>query len=755
MSAAARHRAFAIACAAALVAEAPFATPAAAQPPNYRRVDLILADTLGGAVTGVAFDEATSIAYVSRGARVEALDVASDPAGPKLLATSERLAGIARVLGAAGGRAFVAVRNTAGDGTTMEALMVLSTAGVPGAGGGQAALPVVGGIAVSAKIPPSAGEAARVERAFAADASTAYLVAADSPRIVRVIDLRAWPSTSEADVALAADVNGVAIAGGTLFAATDGGVTTVDVTDRNAPVARGALALRWGADGVAVAGATAYATTGDGLASIEIGDPARPALRGPLDEGCAEGAAVVVAGGRVWVARPEQFREPSSVVLCGLEPNGAERPPRRESWSQRGIAGFGKTLLVADGLAGLAAIRPPAAADGGIDTAWRQPTIGDASGIARASGGGAVRVVDSDHEIWSFDAADSAAPRPLGHARVDAPAGIVGSSAGLAVREPNAFLGYLGGVDGGGSMAALDVAAPDRVGVLGTWTTYDVPEERQFDIDSGYSPTSRYGPFLAGNTLYLTGGTVPLTVLDVADPTAPRWLGRFGGTEPFHEAGGLAFDGSRAWIALLDQGVGLLDVADRLAPKLIDQVRLPGYTEDVARDGCCVLAATSGTVRPAGAEGGALVILDAASHEPIAALPSDVPWYRLVVDGTRAYLFGEGVVAIVDVRDPAHPVEVGRVRTGYSNDWSVLPLAVVGDTMWAGTSDLGVSIYRLTEGDAFTPPPPVGPPGTLTPEPPRTPRPTPTVRAEPTSTADPSRPAGARAYLPYGLVERP
>ncbi|MFN8422612.1 MAG: hypothetical protein U0470_04200 [Anaerolineae bacterium] len=101
--------AFALAVSAAPLSASPAAalSPAQspAQPLTYRRADLALVDTLGGAVTGVAFDEATSIAYVSRGARVEALDVASDPAGPLLLATSDRLAGVARVLAPqAGGR---------------------------------------------------------------------------------------------------------------------------------------------------------------------------------------------------------------------------------------------------------------------------------------------------------------------------------------------------------------------------------------------------------------------------------------------------------------------------------------------------------------------------------------------------------------------------------------------------------------------------------------------------------------------------
>ena len=65
-----------------------------AQTTAYHRVDLTLVTTLGGAVTGVVVDGATGIAYVSRGARVEALDVTSDPTTPKVLATSERLAGV-------------------------------------------------------------------------------------------------------------------------------------------------------------------------------------------------------------------------------------------------------------------------------------------------------------------------------------------------------------------------------------------------------------------------------------------------------------------------------------------------------------------------------------------------------------------------------------------------------------------------------------------------------------------------------------
>ena len=184
---------------------------------------------------------------------------------------------------------------------------------------------------------------------------------------------------------------------------------------------------------------------------------------------------------------------------------------------------------------------------------------------------------------------------------------------------------------------------------------------------------------------------------------------------------------------MYEHGLGLLDVSDPTMQRLIDRIALPDSTRDVARIGGYVLASTVDRVEavpgddfppPPTPGRGMLVVLDAATGRPLARLATDVPGDRLVVDGARVLLYGEGRIEAVDMRDPLRPVAVGAVWTGAADGTDgpeVRPLAVVGDTIWAGTGDLGVSIYRLTEGDPFDPPPPIAP----------------------------------LAYLPYGAVPRP
>ncbi|MEO8083031.1 MAG: hypothetical protein ABI780_04360, partial [Ardenticatenales bacterium] len=517
-------------------------------------------------------------------------------------------------------------------------------------------------------------------------------------------------------------------------AATDGGVTTIDVRDPARPDVIGALPLIGGAGAVAITGTTAYATTWDGLAAVDVGDSAHPAVRGPRNPYCGTERyrALAVTGGRAWTGPVDQ-PFPSTFHSCGLAQTDAVGSSYLAfAFRMRGIASAGDAALFAGQHVGLTSIRWPAPPDSSPPTGWSMPALGDVTGLHGASS--VVRASDADSELWTFDTAVASAPVPVDRSVLwpmpEQADRLADRTGGLAVDGDVAFQVFLGGYRYGGSVAAIALAPLAQPTVIGQWRSSDVPGDRRWGSPDDDHPTSPYGPYLSGDTLYVTGPSVALTALDVASPAAVRWLGRFGEPESGFSGGGLAPDGPRAWLALYKRGLGLLDVSDPTAPRLIDRFALPDSTRDVALVGGDVLASTVDRVEPVPGDDfppppspghGLLVVLDAATHRPVARLPTDVPGDRLVVDGGRALLYGEGRIEVVDIRDPRRPVTVGAVRTGAADSPDVRPLAVVGDTIWAGTGELGISIYRLTEGETFTPSPPITP----------------------------------RAYLPYGLAARP
>ena len=245
------------------------------------------------------------------------------------------------------------------------------------------------------------------------------------------------------------------MAGATLLAATNEGLTAIDVGDPSKPEVRGELALLGGAGAVAVKGTTAYATTYAGLAAIDIGDPSQLALRGPRNPHCGNrrDGAVAITGGRAWVVQGSGSFA-TTVRSCGL----AQADGVGSSWliafAVRGIAASGDAVLVAAQRFGLLSLTHSAPPDNSFTFGWRMPALGAVGGLTAT--GDVVRATDSDSELWTFDATSAAAPVPLGRSDYWPPTASRQDdlAAGLAVRGDVAFQAFIGGHSYGGSVAA-------------------------------------------------------------------------------------------------------------------------------------------------------------------------------------------------------------------------------------------------------------------------------------------------------------
>lgn len=640
----------------------------------------------GGAVTGVIVEDAR--AYASRGDRVDAYDLGGQV--PRPLGSSAPLGGVVTVHDVFGTRLVASIRRGHGDAAAAR-LVVLDVAG---------AQPVM------ARDLGTTLEGTAWELATAVASARGVFVIpgpcddcdVERPAEVWLHDLGAFPAVETSRFALPAPPTDLALRDDWLVVSHDDGLMVLDVGAPLAPVVVGQLALPW-TRALALRGSTALVLAKGGLHTVDLTDPRAPAVVGtprPLS-----GSDIVVDGRAAWLAE-RTWRHPAARGIVqqidlddpAVDPAGFDLP------DLRAIAAANGQLIAAQGRHGLQTLAVVDGRDRYLESRWRSRTVGAVAGIAAA--GGLAVVTDADREVWVLDAARPAAPQPLG--RVDAPGDDEAASdatvGGVAVRGGLAYVSTLGdpsGLGSHGGLTVVDIADPRAPTVVGGWATYDMPAAEEHAVRTYALPTNPFGPVADGGLLYLPGGTVPLTVLDVADPTAPAWRGRFGGDDPFLEAGGFALDGARAWLALRAGGVGVLDLARPPSIALVDQIRLPGLTTDVVRVGDTVLALTEVDGRVARV--GRAWLIDAPSRTR-GRVVTGVPAGRATVDGARAYLTDAGALAALDLSDADAPRIVARLALDGGRPGDAPVVGRVGDVLWVADGDLGLSIVRLVEGAA-------------------------------------------------------
>lgn len=221
-----------------------------------------------------------------------------------------------------------------------------------------------------------------------------------------------------------------------------------------------------------------------------------------------------------------------------------------------------------------------------------------------------------------------------------------------------------------------------------------------------------------------------LAVVDLIDPAQPELVG-LSDMLPRH-IGGLDEAGGIVVAALFDEGVGIFDVHNPAAPRLVARLQLPDEAWDVAVSGNVAYVAggeaglvvvdrgdpgeprlravvdTPGSAHAvklagqhafvAGTEGGLRVldVADPGAPREVGALAPDMEGQEfedVEVSGGYAYVIADSSLRIVDVRDPAAPRPVSTTRAGNGYLWNV---AVSGQRAYAVDQDGLVLVYDVS-----------------------------------------------------------
>ena len=194
---------------------------------------------------------------------------------------------------------------------------------------------------------------------------------------------------------------------------------------------------------------------------------------------------------------------------------------------------------------------------------------------------------------------------------------------------------YIAGSDG---VTVVDVADPTAPRVVGA---YHRPQSA--DYFWSFALRDRY--------LYLTRSRAGVVVLDLAEPTAPREVTTLA-------TGGFAVDvrlaGSYGYVVERDRGVRVLDLTAPAEPRVVGMYNTVGVANHVT---------TRGTLAYVAALEAGLRIVDVSDpDEPRLVGVLDTPGlaWRVAVGGDIAYVADyEGGLRLVDVADPTRPRELG------------------------------------------------------------------------------------------------
>jgi len=684
-----------------------------AQPAQARDASALSFRSLGaygGSFSGVVVSGTT--AFASRGSHLDAYDVA-DPAAPRLLGTSAHLPTVGAVQAVAGGRAYLVERKRGGDDVSAQydQLYVVDVA--------DAGTPVLAGML---RLPRHAlrNVLAVGTRIYAASGAAGISVVDASdmarPQLLATVDMGGTitgvAAFGERLLAAATDEDGT----GWLLVLDADGSGGVFVVGRVEVGARTGLVVSTGNFAFIEAAERVAGNMLQGMTTIvDLADPRLPRAVGRIELTgvqafsvapgrlfALEAAYGVRDNGHLWSVDTSRLPETSAVELRSVSANG--------------IATAGDRLLLAAGARGIETLAH--VDDGGEGTIVVEnllPTLGNPVGIAFEDG--LAYATDGDEELWVLDVGDPAAPIALGRTTFSHPDPyrLTGFQGGpLVVRGGLVYAARRSGFLSLGGLHVFDVADPRAPAQLGMWDPDEQaandPTYIAFDPITGLRP-----PELLGDRLWLSGRPA-LTELDVADPSSPRFVGHgrladnaisFAG----FDAGGMATDGQRLFVAAYNQGVYALDLSAGGALALGARAEMPGMVTDVAVAGSHVLAV---------AYGPGLRVLDADTLGAVGAIEG-IQGTGIEVFGTTAYILTPDGVVAVDVADPALPMVRGTHAQPLEADLS--QVAVSGDLMALAGGPSGLELVRLIPGEAL-PEPTIGP--TLTPWPTRRSMPSPT-----------------------------
>jgi hypothetical protein len=369
-----------------------------------------------------------------------------------------------------------------------------------------------------------------------------------------------------------------------------------------------------GYEATALDGTVAYVGIGPRLTAIDMSDPARPSRLGEtgafpdvVQDVALRGRTAIVADGR------------GGLRIVDVTSSTAPREVGALAWpaAAREVVVAGDVAYVADVSAGLAIVDVSEPTDPRL-----LATIGDAGARSVAVGGGHAYVLaDRLSEVQVYDVRVPITPKRVGTEM------FLGGGSRLVLADHFVFVAAL---DSG--LLVIDVtdpAAPRRTGWL---------ECRALDVA------------VRDDRAYVLGEEW-LTVVDVAIPSEPILLGTWrtpgdGATVALDAAG-------RAVVADRAAGLRVVDVSDASAPRELGGYRQVGVAHNVFAAGPLAYVAAR--------EGGLDIVSVAWPSDPAAFAHVDVMATDVVVQGTFAYVAGEGKLHVIGVSDPFAPRSLGRL----------------------------------------------------------------------------------------------
>jgi hypothetical protein len=378
-------------------------------------------------------------------------------------------------------------------------------------------------------------------------------------------------------------------------------------------------------DAIAVQGHYAYIGMGPRMVVLDVANPAQPVVLGQTAVLPDLVKGLAVAGRYVYIAddggglRIADVFDPTAPTLVG----SFTAADKAES-----VLVIGTIAYIANGIDGLVILdisNPAAPVEiGSCDIfgghVYEVAIRGSYAYLAAGEGG--LRIVDisfmdSPYEIGSYAPPDDV----LG-------VGIVGSVAYLAT----------GGYDG--RLYVINVADPFAPAEIGD---YDIP---------GYYAAAIT---IAGNTAYVAAYGDGLRIFDIATPSHPVEVGFYDG--PSWSAKDVAVAGSIAYAIGGSDRLSILNVSRRTAPLEIGSFSGLGYVSGavIASDTAYLFAGS--TLR-------AFDISHPRQPTLIGSYEAPGNIWDVAIAGHAAYVANAGSdnVCIIDVSNPAAPLEIGRAR---------------------------------------------------------------------------------------------
>ena len=229
-------------------------------------------------------------------------------------------------------------------------------------------------------------------------------------------------------------------------------------------------------------------------------------------------------------------------------------------------------------------------------------------------------------------------------------------------------------------MQVIDIATPQSPQIIGSVNTPDYNPQRPV----GYLPPGVLDVAVSGHHAYLAGGEEGLQVIDITDPTSPRFVGS---ANTPGIALGVAVSGHHAFIADYYSGLRVFDVSNPQNPEFAGNVDTPGTAHAVAISGVYAYIADGG----AGLQ--VVDISNPRSPKRVGGLTmTRASAVDVVVVGDHAFV-ANGItgILVVDITNPSLPRLVASLDTpGEARD-----LFVSGSYAFVAAGNSGLQVIEI------------------------------------------------------------